>query len=123
MKKKDLLLLIIFVGIVFVSINVFADNKTVSCTGVFDPNFIDGINKYVFTPIKWITPVALLILTSIDFAGVVLSGDKKGMDKAKNNFLKRAVAAIIIFLAPLILNLILSLIQNESIRSCINEFK
>ena len=123
MKKKDLLLLIMFVGIIFVSINVFADNKPVSCTGVFNQDFIDSINKYLFTPLKWLTPVALLILTSIDFAGVVLSGDKKGMDKAKNNFLKRSAAALIIFFAPLIINLILSLIQNESIRACINKIK
>ena len=120
MKKKDLLLLLIFVGIIFVSINVFAANVT--CDGVFADNFVNDMNNYVFKPIKWLTPVVLLILTSIDFAGVVFSGDKKGMDKAKNNFLKRAVAALIIFFAPDIINLIVKVVNQESIKSCMNKF-
>ena len=123
MKKKDLLLLIILVGIIFISINVFAAGSAADCTGVFDKDFIDSVNKYVFTPIKWLTPVILLILTSIDFAGVVFSGDSKGMDKAKNNFLKRAVAALIIFFAPTLLNFIISLVNNQSMSSCLNKFK
>ncbi len=123
MKKRDLLLLIIFVGIIFVTINVTADNDVVECTGVFDRDFINAINKYVFTPLKWLTPTVLLILTSIDFAGVVFSGDSKGMDKAKNNFLKRSVAALIIFFSPEIIKLILSLIDNQSMTTCLDNFK
>ena len=122
MKKKNLLLLIIFVGILAFSIRVNGANS-VSCTGVFGDELIDALNKYVFTPIKWIVPVLLLILTTIDFAGVVFSGDKKGMDKAKSNFLKRGIAALIIFFAPEIINLIVKLVNEQSISSCINRFK
>ncbi len=129
MKKKDILLLIIFVGIIFVAINVSAvvvsDGGTsgggYTCTGVFGDEFIEAMNKYIYTPIKYLTPIALLVLTSIDFAGVVFSGDKKGMDKAKNNFLKRTVAALIIFFAPDIINLIVKLVNQQSISSCMNK--
>ena len=122
MKKKDLLFLFIFVGIIFISIRVSAASTNVTCDGVFADGFINDMNKYVFVPIKWLTPVALIVLTSIDFAGVVFSGDKKGMEKAKNNFLKRAVAALIIFLAPDIINLIVNIVNQESISSCLNKF-
>ena len=87
-----------------------------------DDKIYDSLNKYVFKPIKWITPVLLLVLTSIDFAGVVFSGDQKGMDKAKNNFLTRSVAALIIFFAPYIINLIAELVDQQSISSCLNKF-
>ena len=122
MKKKDLLLIVLFVGIIFISINVSAAEEA-TCSSVFDEGGIMyAINNYIFTPIKWITPVLLLVLTSIDFAGVVFSGDKKGMDKAKSNFMKRAVAALIIFFAPNIINLIAQVVEQPSIRSCMNNF-
>ena len=123
MKKnyRDLLLIIIFVLVLGVSMNVYAAGE--SCTGVIDSEFIDTMNKYVYTPIKWLTPVLLLVLTSIDFAGVVFNGKKDGLDKAKNNFLKRAIAALIIFFAPDLINLIVSFANNQSISSCMNKFK
>ena len=122
MKKKDLLLIVLFVGVIFISINVSASGN-ITCSSLFDEGeLMYSINKYVFVPIKWITPILLLVLTSVDFAGVVFSGDKKGMDKAKNNFLKRAAAALIIFFAPDIINLIAKIVEEPGIRSCLNNF-
>ena len=120
-KYRDLILIIVFVFVLCISINVYAASET--CTGVFKQSLIDDMNKYVYTPIKWLTPVLLLILTSIDFAGVVFNGKKDSMDKAKNNFLKRAVAALIIFFAPDLINLIVKLINNQSISSCMSKLK
>lgn len=119
MKKKDLLLIILFVGVIFVAINVSADTSSATCSSIFDENGImTVINQHIFKPIKLITPILLLILTSIDVAGIVFSGDKKGIDKAKTNFMKRAAAALIIFFAPNLINLIAKLVENESISSC-----
>lgn len=118
MKKRNIVLLVIVSLIITFSINVSAD-----CGGVFSDGFISDMNKYVYTPIKWATPILLLVLTSFDFAKVVFSGDGKGMDKAKNNFLKRAVAALIIFFAPDIINLLVKFVNEQSIASCSNQFK
>ena len=120
MKKRNIVLLFIVIGITFVSLNVYADG---GCGGVFTDQFISDMNKYVYVPIKWATPILLLVLTSIDFAKVVFSGDQKGMDKAKNNFLKRSVAALIIFFAPDIINLLVKFVNQQSIASCSNTFK
>lgn len=120
MKKRDLLLVILFVGIIFISIRVSADGSDLNCGGVFSAGFVSDLNKYVFKPIKWLTPIVLIVLTSIDFAGVVFSGDSKGMDKAKNNFMKRAVAALIIFFAPNILNLIFQM-TNPDLSACLDQ--
>lgn len=116
---KDLLLIVLFVFILGISFDVYA----ASCTGVFSNNFLEDMNNYVYIPIKWLTPVALLILTSIDFAGVVIGGKKENMDKAKKNFMKRAVAALIIFFAPDIIKLITNFIQDQSIASCMKDFQ
>lgn len=116
---KNILLITIFVFILGISINVFAAD----CNGVFGKDFIPAMRNYVYTPIKWATPILLLILTSIDFAKVVFAGKKEDMDKAKNNFLKRSIAAIIIFFAPNIIDLVVSFIQNKSISACLESFQ
>ena len=118
---KNILLIIVFVCVLGISINVFAAN--VSCSGVFDPKFLAILNDYVYVPIKWATPILLLLLTSLDFAKVVFDGKKDNMDKAKNNFMKRFVAALIIFFAPDVIKLIVDLVQQNSIKSCLNSFK
>lgn len=117
---RNISLILIFVFMLGLSINVFAANA--DCNGVFTQDILDILNDYIYKPIKLLTPVALILLTSLDFAKVVFSGKKEGMDKAKNNFLKRLVAALIIFFAPDVVKLIIDLIQNESIKSCLNKF-
>ncbi len=118
MKKKNVILFLIVLGILSVSINVSAE----SCDQVFSDEFISALNNYVYTPVKWLTPIALVLLTSIDFAGVVFNGEKDKMNKAKNNFLKRLIAALIIFFAPDIINLIVKFINEQSLASCMSGF-
>ena len=114
MKKRNIVLLCLFAIIITFSINVYAEE----CNGVISQQFINDMDRYVYKPIKWATPVLLLVLTSFDFAKVVFSGDGKGMDKAKNNFLKRSVAALIIFFAPDLIKLLVSFVNEQSISSC-----
>ena len=122
MKKnyKDLGLIIVFVFILGLSINVHA--ASYECDGIFSPQLLNDLNNYVYKPIKWLTPIALLLLTSIDFAGVVFAGKKESMDKAKNNFLKRSVAAIIIFFVPDLIILIAELASGVDIKACMPYF-
>ena len=117
---KNLLLIVIFVLTLGITINVFAAD--LSCNKVFTDEFIETLNKYVYVPIKWATPVLLLVLTSFDFAKVVFAGKKEEMDKAKNNFLKRAVAALVIFFAPNIIDLLVTFINDRSIAACSSKF-
>ena len=67
-----------------------------------------------------VVPILLLLLTSIDFAKVVFSDNKDGMKKAKDNFVKRAVAVLIVFFAPMIIELIMKLVDMNT--GCVSEF-
>ena len=100
-------------------------NGTNECPAIFgsasDPDSIFGfMSKYIFTPIRWLTPIILIILTSLDFAKAVFVDEKDGMGKAKSNFGKRAVAALIIFLAPTIVSILLTLVDTANVNSCLN---
>ena len=118
---KNISLIILFVFVLGISVNVFAAN--VSCTGVFDSEFLQMMNNYVYKPIKWAVPILLLVLTSFDFAKVVFNGKKEDMDKAKNNFMKRVVSGLIIFFAPDLIILIVDLVSQNSIKECLPRFK
>ena len=120
MNRLDIILFIFMVISFFSSMNVYAAEYT--CSGIFSNGLMDDINKYVFVPIKYLTPIALLVLTSIDVAGIVFSGKKEGVDKAKNNFLKRLVAALIIFFAPDLIKVVANLVDQRSIASCMEKF-
>jgi len=96
-----------------------------TCPAIFgsasDPDSIFGfMSKYIFTPIRWLTPIILIVLTSLDFAKAIFMDEKDGMGKAKSNFGKRAVAALIIFLAPTIVSILLTLIDGANVSQCMN---
>lgn len=103
-------------------------NNVGSCSGYFGSANQDGtimhLLKYgIFQPIKIVAPILLLVLTSLDFAKVVFSGKgKDDMEKAKKNFLRRSVATLIIFFAPYLVSLILTLLDNAVIKSCLENF-
>ena len=118
---KNLIMIIVFVFVLGITLNVSAAD--LSCTGIFAGEFLEAMREYVYLPIKWATPILLLVLTSFDFAKVVFGGKKEDMDKAKNNFLKRTVAAFIIFFAPDIIILIANLASGDKISSCMNSLK
>ena len=114
MKKKNCFFMFMMLCMTFAAVNVYAD----SCEGIFGQELLDEI-KNIMLIIQIAAPVALLFFTSLDFAKVIFNDNKDGIDKAKNNFLKRGVAVLIIFFAPMIVNLILDIMQENSLRGCL----
>lgn len=121
MKKKNFVLILIMITIIGTSFGVNAASAS-DCTGIFGAQLIAEV-KQVFRIIQIAAPVILLLLTSFDFAKVVFNDNKDGLDKAKNNFLKRAVAVLIIFFAPYVIELVLDLVNESTMKSCLEQFK
>ena len=57
--------------------------------------------------LKILVPILLIIMTTIDFGKVALSGDDKDMANAKSMAIKRVIAGIIIFFIPTIVDAVL----------------
>ena len=70
----------------------------------------DFIDKYINTPLKIIAVVIFFVMTTIEYAKVVFSGDGSSK-KANEKTLKRFVALLILFLAPDIIKLILKIVD------------
>lgn len=82
------------------------------CCKILGESFISKVNENILKPLKIVAPILLLVLTTIDFAKIVYSeNDKDGMPKAWRNFLKRAIATLIIFFASNIISIIFGFIQ------------
>lgn len=109
MKKKNLLFTILI--IILSSVNVFADEGGTSCETLLSSGLISSINKNILIPLKFIAPILLLVLTTIDFAKVVFSDSKDGMSKVWKNFTRRAVGTLLVFFASNIVAIIYGLIS------------
>lgn len=71
----------------------------------------------VYDIIKILVPVLLIIMATIEIGKATLSGDEKDIKKAGTSSAKKAIAAVVIFFLPIVietaLNLIPSYKENE----------
>ena len=81
----------------------FCDKK-----GVLQVFRIAGVVKNIF---KILVPVLLIIVVSIDLGKALISGDDKDLMEQKDVIIKRLVAAVLVFLLPTIIDIILKQIS------------
>ena len=67
------------------------------------------ILKIIVNIVKFIVPVILIVMGSLDFIQAIFAQDDGAMKKAQGKFIKRVIIAIIIFLIPSALKLILTI--------------
>jgi len=60
-------------------------------------------------------PILLIIFGSVDFVKATLASDEQALHKAGINFMKRAIATVLLFLLPLILNIIFAIAFNAGV--------
>lgn len=83
------------------------------------PIYISNIIKLI----KILVPILLVIMGMIDFARAVVSSDEKQMKEAQSRFIKRTLAAVIIFFVIAIVQFVFSAIGTEdNILGCIDCF-
>ena len=97
-----------------------------NCEELFGEELVDKINS-VMNIIKIAVPILLIAFGVFDFSKAMFASNEDDMKKAQKTFLKRIVAAFIVFLSPMIINLILSLTNKVwssiSTNTCIKEGK
>lgn len=86
-----------------------ASSSGAACPTDLQPAF--KILRKIFIPIiQILVPIVLILLGSIDFARATLTNDEKGIKDATNRFIRRCIAAVIIFFAVVIVNVIMGAI-------------
>ena len=86
---------------------IIKENKD-NCSRILDENFSNSVNG-IMTIFYIIAPILLIVFGSIDYARATAEGSEKGLRKANKNFIRRLIATILLFLAPAMTNIIISL--------------
>lgn len=82
------------------------------------PKFTTGI---LFT-VQLLVPIILIILGIIDFTKAVAASDEKAMGDSQKKFIKRVIAALLIFFVIAIVKLVFGLIPDDNILGCVSCF-
>ena len=83
-------------------------SPVVNCESLLGENLINKINSYLKI-IKISIPIILIGLGVVDFTKAVFADNEDTMKKAQKTFIKRLIIAIIIFLVPTFVSLLLNL--------------
>lgn len=78
---------------------------------LFDSETMEIIEKIMNT-VRIIVPILLIILGMSDFFKATFSNKEEDMKKDRDRFIKRIIAAIVVFLVPVFVNLVLTLANN-----------
>jgi len=83
----------------------------VECTS--DLQTILGLVNTILNLIKWVIPVILIVMGTLDIAKIVISGnqDEKEVKAATKKLTTRVIYAVIIFLIPTIVNVLLGFVK------------
>lgn len=80
---------------------------------VEDKNSLAYLIQKLLNYIKIIGPILVVILSSIDFIKVIWASDDENMKKAQQKLVKRLIAALLLFLLPTLIGLMITLINNS----------
>lgn len=121
MKKKVLIVsLILLIGLFFVD-NALAEtynnytSATVSCgSGMITniPSALPKVLNIVYIILQIVVPVLLVVLGTLDLFKSIIASKDDEMKKGQGMFLKRLIAAVLIFFVFSIVKIIISLVAD-----------
>lgn len=97
------------------------DKSTVSLsTSTCQPDLqvIVNILKFALTAIQWLVPILLILWGTIDLVKAVVAGKEEDIKKNQKALIKRVISAVIVFLLPVAVGILMGLIGEEGWRTC-----
>ena len=97
-------------------------NKNQNCNGLLgDPNDEDSVAWLLQTILNYLRvlgPILVVVLSSVDFAKVIVNGDDEKFSKAKKTLFRRLIIVALLFLVPTIVSVLLNLFGITSNPTC-----
>lgn len=85
-----------------------------SCSVVRNNSLLTSILRFVFWAISIGGILVLIIMTVLDFVKAVTASDDAGLKKAFQHLVKRAIAAVVLLLLPMIVSFIINIINGNA---------
>lgn len=122
MKKK---LLILFIGLYLFNINSSYNlGSYIDCGGTSFPEEITILSRTVVIFLQVVTPIGLIILGSLDIMKAVTANNESEIKKKQQKFVKRLVAAGILFFVISIVKFVIDIVatnsEGKNISKCFN---
>ena len=97
-------------------------NKNQNCNGLLgDPNDEDSVAWLLQTILNYLRvlgPVLVVVLSSVDFARIIVNGDDEKFSKAKQTLFRRLIVVALLFLVPTIVSVLLNVFGITSNPTC-----
>ena len=126
--KKMVSCLLLVLGVMFIAPNVYAVDITCGALGsdvVIDSKIVDAVHVIILA-IQIFVPIVLVIFGMLDLAKAVMGQKEDEIKKGQQTFIKRIIAAAIVFFVVTIVKMILSFLaggtEQGSIYQCVNCF-
>lgn len=120
MKKKLSLFCLALVGL-FMTVPVYAD---ITCAGVAIDNKIPNTVHTIVLIIQIVVPILLVVFGMMDLMKGVMAQKEDEIKKGQQTFIKRLIAAAIVFFVIAIVKMVVSFVSDDDqdIISCFNAF-
>lgn len=83
-----------------------------------DLNAVVAIVSFILGIIQWVVPIILIVLGTFDLVKAVTAGKEDDIKKGQQTLIKRVIAAIIVFLVPLLVSILMGMIGNTEWKKC-----
>lgn len=83
-----------------------------------DENSVAWLLQHVLDFIKIVGPIIVIVLSSVEFAKVVIKNDDESMGKAKKRLITRLILVLLLFLIPQLVELLLDIFAFSSGGTC-----
>lgn len=100
--------------------NTTGFGEKIGCENLFtkEEGSVGWILQRILNYIKIFGPIAVILLSAIDFIKAIMSSDEKVMQSVQSKFIIRLIAAIALFLIPFIVELILNIFLGINNPTC-----
>ena len=85
---------------------------------VNDPNSVAWLLQKALDYLKVLGPILVVVLSSVEFAKVIINSDDEAMKKAQNKLITRLILAACLFLIPHLVGVVLSWFNITSDSTC-----
>lgn len=109
--------------------NVLTSSISTTCSSI--PSGVKNLTSLIVLGIQVVVPILLIIWGMLDFTKAVIGQNEDKIKDAQKVFIKRLIAAAVVFLTVTIVRMLLNFVgtlsadntqDTQSLWSCINEF-
>ena len=114
MKKKAWLIIL---GLILtINNNVYALSEE-TCSGLLGESTMEDLSN-IFKYMKILGPILVIAYSTYDYIVALVNKDAEEYKKVNNKLITRLIIVVVLFFLPIILNLLLSFI-NDSYTTCV----